>query len=127
MNPIVHFEIPVDQVERAQVFYQNLFGWKMNSIPNMGYTLIQTTDSDEKGPKEPGRINGGMLKRQGCLTAPILTIQVEDIDGLLPEIEKQGGEIAMPKIKVGDMGFSAYFKDSEGNVVGLWQTVKQQN
>ncbi|VVB85161.1 Uncharacterised protein [uncultured archaeon] len=32
MEKVVHFEIPADDLERAQKFYRNVFGWKMAGI-----------------------------------------------------------------------------------------------
>jgi uncharacterized protein len=119
---VVHFEIPADDVSRAETFYREAFGWTMNSIPDMGYTMVSTVPTDEKGmPKEPGAINGGMLARQEPVTGPVITIDVDDIDGALERIEKLGGKVLRPKTAVGDMGHAAYFRDSEGNAVGLWQ------
>jgi uncharacterized protein len=40
----------------------------------------------------------------------------------LKVVEQHGGSTATPKMPVGDMGFAAYFNDSEGNVMGLWQS-----
>lgn len=40
MNKVVHFEIPVDDLERAQKFYKSVFGWKMESLPEMEYNII---------------------------------------------------------------------------------------
>ena len=122
MDRVVHFELPADDVERAQAFYREAFGWRMNSMPGMGYTLVATTPTGDDGaPTEPGGINGGMLTRQAPITAPVITIGVEDIEASLSTIEKLGGSVALGKQAVGDMGFSAYFTDPEGNVVGLWQ------
>ena len=122
MDKVVHFEIPADDVARAQKFYGTVFGWKMNSIPEMGYTMVSTTPSNEQGmPTEPGAINGGMLKRQDPVKSPVITINVSDVDQALKRIEQNGGKTVRAKEAVGDMGYAAYFKDSEGNVVGLWQ------
>ena len=122
MNEIVHFEIPVDDLERAQKFYKTAFGWQMNYMKEMGYTMVQTTEVDEKQvPKKPGAINGGMMKRGGDVKSPVVTIGVADIDAAIVEVEKNGGKALGKKMKVGPMGWSAYFKDPEGNVVGLWQ------
>lgn len=119
---VVHFEIPADDVERAQAFYHEAFGWKINSMPGMNYTLVSTTETDESGaPKDPGGINGGMLARQGPITSPVITIEVDDIEDTLPAIEKLGGAVALPKSPVGDMGFAAYVTDTEGNLIGLWE------
>ncbi len=122
MNEIVHFEIPVDDLERAQKFYKTAFGWQMNYMKEMDYTMVQTTEVDEKQmPKKPGAINGGMMKRGGDVKSPVVTIDVADIDAAIVEVEKNGGKALGKKMKVGDMGWSAYFKDPEGNVIGLWQ------
>ncbi|MCX6648641.1 MAG: VOC family protein [Candidatus Bathyarchaeota archaeon] len=122
MNEIVHFEIPVDDLARAQKFYKSTFGWQMNHMKEMDYTMVQTTETDERNmPKKPGSINGGMMKRSKDVKAPVVTISVADINAALTKIEKNGGKTLVKKMEVGTMGWSAYFKDSEGNVVGLWQ------
>ncbi len=122
MNEIVHFEIPVDDLERAQKFYKTAFGWQMNYMKEMDYTMVQTTEVDEKQTlKKPGAINGGMMKRGGDVKSPVVTIDVADIDAAIVEVEKNGGKALGKKMVVGDMGWSAYFKDPEGNVIGLWQ------
>jgi predicted enzyme related to lactoylglutathione lyase len=119
---VVHFEVPADDVERAQAFYREAFGWRINPVPDLSYALVTTTDVDDSGAvKEPGGINGGMLARSGAITAPVITIEAEDIDATLNTVEKLGGAVVMPKTPVGQMGFSAYFTDTEGNVIGLWQ------
>ena len=122
-DKVVHFELPADNLERAQNFYRSAFDWSINTVPGMGYTIVQTTSSGKDGsPTEPGAINGGMLTRQAPIKSPVITIQVASIDDSLKQIEKLGGRVVRSKQPVGDMGFSAYFSDSEGNVLGLWQT-----
>jgi predicted enzyme related to lactoylglutathione lyase len=124
MNKVVHFEIPVDDLERAQKFYKSVFGWKMDSLLGMEYIMIGTTPVDEKGmPKEMGSINGGMMKRQSPVTSPVITIGVEDIEGAIKNVKKMGGEIIRGKIQMGEFGYAAYFKDPEGNIIGLWQKI----
>jgi predicted enzyme related to lactoylglutathione lyase len=122
-DKVVHFELPADNLERAQNFYRSAFDWSINTVPGMGYTLVQTTPSGKDGrPTEPGAINGGMLARQAPIKNPVLTIQVASIDDSLKQIAKLGGRVLRGKLPVGDMGFAAYFSDCEGNVLGLWQT-----
>ncbi len=119
---VVHFEIPADDVARAEEFYRSAFGWNLNAMPDMGYTMVSTTPTDDQGaPKDPGAINGGMLKREGPVTSPVITIDVDDIDKALETIGSLGGSTVTAKQPVMDMGFAAYFRDTEGNVVGLWQ------
>ncbi len=119
---VVHFEIPADDVERASAFYANAFGWKLTSMPEMGYTILATTPTDERGmPAEPGAINGGMFAREPDISTPIVTIDVDDMDAALAKVQELGGAVVRGREAVGDMGFAAYFTDSEGNLMGLWQ------
>jgi hypothetical protein len=53
--------------------------------------------------------------------AVTVTISVADIDAALATVKKLGGKMTGKKMPVGDMGFSAYFEDTEGNIIGLWQ------
>jgi predicted enzyme related to lactoylglutathione lyase len=122
MDKVVHFEVPFDDADRAHNFYREAFGWGLQSMPGMGYTMVTTTPTDDSGrPGEAGGINGGMLAKQGPITAPVITIGVEDLDDALARIEKLGGKVAIGRQPVGDMGFSAYVHDTEGNLIGLWQ------
>jgi len=119
---VVHFEIPFEDGERARAFYAEAFGWNLMHMPEMSYTMVSTGPTSEQGPpSEPGFINGGMLQRGNPVGSPVITVDVDDIDGALEQIEKLGGSTVVAKQPVADMGFSAYFKDPEGNVMGLWQ------
>lgn len=84
---------------------------------------VATTELDKNQmPKEPGAINGGLTKREAPIRSTVVTIDVADIDKAFERIQKLGGKMLRKKMEVGDMGYAAYFKDTEGNVVGLWQT-----
>ncbi len=119
---VVHFEIPADDPERAQNFYKKIFGWKINAVPGMPYFIINTVESDEKNmPKEPGAINGGMMQRNSPGESPVIVVNVKSLEDSLKKIEKEGNEIVLPLQKVGNMGLYARIRDTEGNVIGLWQ------
>lgn len=124
MNNVVHFEIPADDPTRAKSFYKKIFGWGFNDMPAMDYTIVLTSDVDKKTgmPTKPGSINGGMTKRGGPVSQPVITIAVKNIDETGREIEMNGGKMITPKRSIESMGFTAYFKDSEGNTIGLWQS-----
>jgi hypothetical protein len=125
MDKVVHFEIPVDELERAQKFYKSIFGWNINQVPSMEYYMVNTVDVDENHmPKEPGAINGGMFKRNAPGQSPTIVINVASIDDYLTKIEGAGGKVILPKQKVADFGLYAQFSDTEGNVIGLWQNLK---
>ena len=120
---VVHFEIPFDDADRAHGFYRDVFGWTVNAIPELDYTIATTGPVDDQGmPSEPGFIGGGMMKRQQEINTPVITLEVDDIDKTLVTIEENGGSTVAGKMQVAEMGFAAYFRDSEGNLMGLWQT-----
>jgi predicted enzyme related to lactoylglutathione lyase len=127
MSKVVHFEIPAEDLDRAKNFYSSVFGWKLETTPMPGggeYTSVMTTPVDEQTqlPTEPGAINGGMMQRDERTPSPVITIDVDGIDDALQEIEAAGGTTVTPRTAIPGMGAFAYFKDPEGNVMGLWET-----
>jgi uncharacterized protein len=127
MDKVVHFEIPVDDAARAKEFYRSIFDWQLDDMDMGGgnvYTTVTTTPVDEQRriPTEPGAINGGLMQRTPDTPAPVITIDVAAIDDALKKIEADGGSVVQPRTEIPGMGAFAYFKDSEGNVVGLWET-----
>jgi predicted enzyme related to lactoylglutathione lyase len=120
---VVHFEIPYDDGDRARRFYEEAFGWQLQSMPGMDYTLVSTGPTGDQGATEPGYVNGGMMSRSDSPSpAPILVVDVDSIDAALETVGSLGGETLRGKEPVGDMGYAAYVRDPEGNVVGLWET-----
>ncbi len=120
---VVHFEVPFDDGDRARSFYRDVVGWQIQPMPGMDYTIVSTGPAGDDGmPGEPGYIGGGMFQRAAPNSTPVVVMAVDDIDATLAEVEARGGATVRPKEPVGDMGFAAYFTDSEGNLMGLWQT-----
>ena len=122
---VVHFEIPYEDGDRAQRFYKDAFDWQLQGLPGTSYVLVTTGPTGDTGPTEPGFINGGMLARgDSPSSGPLVVVDVDSIDDALRRIGELGGETLAGKQPVGDMGFSAYVQDTEGNVVGLWETAR---
>jgi predicted enzyme related to lactoylglutathione lyase len=118
MATIVHFDIPVQDIERAKSFYTRLFDWKIERVPGpMEYYNIQTTDEDGK----PG-IGGGMGK--SMMPDPVITnyIGVSSVDEYIEKAKQAGGKIIMPKTTIAGFGYLAVCLDTEGNRIGLWET-----
>lgn len=117
MPKIIHFEIPADNMDRAQKFYTGVFGWKIQkwANPQVDYRLV--TAGDEK---EPG-INGAIKTRDDdkCV---IDTIDVPDVDEYIEKIKKAGGKMLTPKMPIPGVGYMAYFQDTEGNKLGIYKT-----
>ena len=122
MDKVVHFEIPADDISRAKEFYGSIFGWELEEVEGMDYTVIKTVAVNEQQmPTEPGAINGGMMKRSADTSTPVLTINVDSIDDALKKVEEGGGSVVRPRQEIPGMGAFAYFTDVEGNTLGLWE------
>lgn len=121
---VVHFEVPYDDADRARSFYADVFGWAIQPVPEFEYNFVQTGPIDDAGmPTGPGFIGGGMFQRQEPIGKPVITIEVDDMAASLAAITAHGGAAIGEPQQVGDMGISAYFTDSEGNLMGLWQSL----
>ncbi len=123
---VVHFEIPAKDLKHAKAFYSQVFGRKMNDtqMPSGDtYTSLITTEMGENmRPKAPGAINGGMMKLTKPYTGPIITIQVDDITAALESVENVGGRTVVKRTPMGEYGAYGYFRDSEGNLMGLFES-----
>lgn len=123
MDKIVHFEIPAEDLGRAKEFYGSIFGWGLQDMEGMDYTMVRTVDvDDQQMPKEPGAINGGMMQRGPDTPSPVITINVDSIDDSMKRIKDAGGDVVRARTEIPGMGAYAYFKDTEGNTLGLWET-----
>lgn len=122
---VTHFEIPYDDGDRARSFYSSVFGWDAAELPGLDYTLVSTGPTGDTGPLEPGYIGGGMMKREGPFVSPNLMIDVENISQSLARVIDSGGTLVSDRTPVGDFGFVAYFRDTEGNLLGLWENAEQ--
>ena len=115
MSRVIHFEIPINDADRAVNFYKDVFGWKIEKWPGpMEYWLVKTGDD-----KAPG-INGGMMKR-GNVQHTTNTLGVDSVDASIASVTKAGGKLVMPKSAIPGVGYFAYCEDPEGNLFGLMQ------
>jgi uncharacterized protein len=124
-HTICHFEIPSDDLKRAGAFYKELFGWEMQPwSPDGGEAniwMVKTVPSDEQGrPIRPG-VNGMLIKKMHPQHPFANYIHVESVADYAAKAAALGGEIALPKTPVPGMGYFAYIKDTEGNIIGLWE------
>jgi predicted enzyme related to lactoylglutathione lyase len=125
MDRVMHFEIPAENMPRAQKFYKNVFGWRIKKVPQMEYYMASTVESDKKGmPKKVGAINGALMEKDKNAKAPVLVITVRSVNSHLKKIERSGGKVVMEPQKVEGMGIYARVQDTEGNVIGIWQSLE---
>ena len=123
MPRVVHFEIHADDPARAVAFYRELFGWEFTKWEgDWPYWLIRTG-----GAGDPG-IDGGLMQRRGpgpvegqAVNAYVGTVDVRSVDEYLAAALKLNGSVALPKMAVSGIGWLAYIKDTEGNILGMMQ------
>lgn len=112
---IVHVEIPAVNVEAAGRFYQELFGWKLQHVPEMNYTMWE----DETGS------GGGFpqVSEDNPAGRVLVYIDSDDIEADLKKVEKLGGKILHPKMEIPQMGWFGIFQDPTGNVLALYTSM----
>ena len=126
MGKVVHFEIHVDDMERAKKFYGVVFGWTFedwSEYAGMPYFGAVTGSKEEHG------IDGALMQRQSPppsagqpLNGFACTMGVEDYDATEEKVLANGGTIALPKYALPGMAWQGYYTDSEGNLFGIHQT-----
>ncbi len=123
MNRVVHFDIQAANPEKLLAFYTAVFGWKVTHLPQFDYWLLDTGEGDG--------IGGGLLKRRGAgplygapVNAFVCSLGVESVDEMLNKARVAGATLAMGKTAIPGVGWQAYIKDPDGNMLGLHQADK---
>lgn len=111
MSSIVHFEIPVDDLKRAKKFYSQLFGWKLQDVQGMDYTMIDTFGTP-----------GGIYKRMQPDQQIMDHFGVPSVDEYSEKVKALGGKIVVPKKAVPGWGYFVICMDTENNVFGIFET-----
>lgn len=127
MNPVVHFELPYENRERAAEFYSAVFGWSTQFLgPEMGdYILATTVTSDVKPGSPAGAINGGMFpkKPDWPLQYPSIVIAVSNVNVAMAAIERAGGQVLGEPHNIPNYGQYVSFIDTEGNRNSILQPI----
>ena len=118
-NPVLHFEIPVTDMDRAVAFYQDVFGLELHRQAVDGYDMAFF-------PRDDGRPGASGALAKGDVYKPshdgtILYFDVTDIDTVLARAIARGSQILYAKKDLGEAGYVAEFEDSEGNRIALTQ------
>lgn len=117
MNPVNWFEIPVNDIARANKFYEGVFGLEL-ALNEMGPLKMAWFPWIDGAPGAPG----SLVKGEGLTPSQAGTMvyfSVEDIDAALEKVNKSGGKTLMPRMSIGEHGFVAQFEDTEGNRIAL--------
>lgn len=119
-NSLNWFEIPAKDILRAKKFYETIFSCTMDIMPEMmGMKMVGFP-----GGMENGKVNGGLVQSQMHKPSEdgvVIYLNAEpEIQKVIDRIEKAGGKITMPKTQISpEIGYMAFFIDTEGNKIGL--------
>jgi predicted enzyme related to lactoylglutathione lyase len=124
MPRVIHFEVHAENPERAIQFYQKVFGWEFSKWAGpTDYWLVSTGPNDKPG------INGGLMRRHGpgpvemqAVNSYVCTVDSTSVDETVKSALANGGTLAHPKMPIPGVGWLAYVKDTEGNIVGIMQS-----
>jgi uncharacterized protein len=116
-NPVNWFEIPVNDMNRAKKFYQSVFNCELFEL-QMGPQLMAMFPRIEGG----ANCSGALVKADDYVPTTEgakIYFTCEDVNNEADLIAKNGGQIVVPKMSLGEFGFMVLFMDTEGNMVGL--------
>ena len=117
-NAINWFEIPVTDFARAKKIYELILGVEIMEIPHpsLKYGMLPAD-------MQNGGVGGGIVQGDGFVPSETGSLVYlnggEDLDIPLSKVKDAGGKIILSKTAIGPNGFMAYFRDTEGNKVGL--------
>lgn len=112
---VVHVEIPSVDVEAAGRFYQELFGWKLQHVPEMNYTMWEDGSGSGGGfPQVSDDTPAGRV---------LVYIDSDDIETDLKKVDQLGGRVLQPKMEIPQTGWFGIFQDPTGNVLALYTSM----
>ena len=110
---ITHIDIPVTDMDQAQSFYSELFGWQIAELPGFeGYPMWSAPN---------GISGGGLAPRGDGFTQPRSYVEVDSIDETVVKAEAAGATVAMAKQPITDTSWWAVIVDPDGNHIGLFE------
>ncbi len=116
-NPVGWFELPVKEMKRAKAFYQQVFKVKLE-VAKMGACRMAFFAMSDKTYGTAGALVEGKDYKPST-SGVLVYFFTADIEATLALAKENGGRVLLPKTSIGEYGFIGWFRDCEGNRVGL--------
>ena len=119
-NPVVWFEIYVDDIDRAKNFYETVLGIKMNDMPDPNDSEIKMYSFPMQMDKP--NASGALVRMEGFKpggNGTIVYFDSQDCGVEEARVRGSGGKILKGKMQIGEYGFMSLCIDTEGNTFGL--------
>jgi uncharacterized protein len=120
-NPFTWVEIYVDDMSRAQKFYETLLQIKLTEMPmpeSVGEMQMLSFPWAENGRN----ISGALVKMENMgpgASGTLAYFASDDCSVEESRAEAAGGKVLQPKMSLGEHGFCSILMDTEGNTIGL--------
>jgi uncharacterized protein len=119
-NALNWFEIPVTDMPRAQQFYQTIFAIEMYPMAMPDMKDMQMLVFPSQGEKVGGALVKSSMHKPSMEGTIVYLNGNPDLQAVLDRIEEAGGQILVPKTQISpEIGYMAFFRDTEGNAVAL--------
>ena len=120
-NAISWFEIPTTDINRAQKFYETIFGISMvpMDFPNIKMRMFPLDDMITQ--VGGALVDSGGFHKASATDGPLIYLNANpDVQNILDRVVAAGGSIMVPKTEISpEYGFMGVFIDTEGNRIGL--------
>ena len=116
-NPVVWFEIYVNEMSRAKAFYEQMLAQQLLPLSWEGVEML-CFPMRENGTGAAG----ALLKMEGCPSGgngTVVYFSCEDCAVEVARVKRLGGHVVRDKFSIGEQGFIALIVDTEGNMIGL--------
>jgi predicted enzyme related to lactoylglutathione lyase len=115
-HPIVHIEFSTQNCEATGNFYSNLFGWKVQQMPEMNYAMWEA----------PGGLGGGFnpVGDNNPAGTVLVYVGTDDIEASLTKAQSLGAKVLAHKTEIPNFGWFGIFLDPDGNQVALYTALK---
>ncbi len=120
-NPVVWFEIYVNDLNRAKSFYEKVFKTEfteLESPEDSGLKMLAFPDNMES----KGKASGAIVHVEGMEAggnSTLVYFSSEDCSVEQARVEDAGGKLIRPKMSIGEYGFISLAQDTEGNMIGI--------
>ena len=119
-NALNWFEIPAKDITRAKKFYESIFNVQMADMPEMMGMKMTSFPAEMGNGKVSGALAQSQMHKPSTDGAVVYLNANPSIQNVIERIEKNGGKVVMPKTQISpEIGYMAFFTDTEGNKVGL--------
>lgn len=120
-DAISWFEIPATDLDRAQKFYETIFGIKLDAIDMPNIKMRMFPLDDPMNGVGGAVVDSGGFHKPSVTDGPLIYLNGNpDVQKVMDKVEAAGGKIMVPKTEISpEYGYMAVFIDSEGNRIGL--------